>query len=338
MERKERKESSKTERIIKANFTFKDAGLGYMGAVLAILIPQFILGLIWGIGVSTAGWRDIEVVQSESFAFLIISGAVLQACIFAFYFGYTKIRRIDPIIAPQIKKMPARNWLLSAAAGVVALFGLMFTSFSFDILMTDVIGYESASLPAFDTAGRAILGIIFMAALPAVIEELISRGMVLRGLSGLGKWKAVLISAALFSLMHMNPTQTVHQFLLGVVLALVAWETGSILAPMLIHFINNALAIILEVSGFFPLLENMKTWEIIVTALVTLCAACGIIYLILRFIKKPEGGTENRDTDGDVIRRKFTDENGALTFLLAGLVIVALMWIVALVSPFIHTH
>ena len=237
--------------------------------------------------------------------------------------------------------MPPRNWLLSAAAGLAALFGLMFTSFAFDLLFTGVFGYQQPDLPAIDTAGKAVLAIVFMGAFPAFFEELIFRGVVLRGLAPLGKWKAVLISAAAFAMAHMSPAQTVHQFLLGIVMALLAWETGSILAPMLIHFINNAVAIILDFSGFS--VKEMKAWEIIVIALVTFCAVCGIIYVILRYIKKPprdeppqyafspDGKMPNGIiSESAVPKKKLIDDTAALLCLIFGFLITAVMWAMVL--------
>lgn len=322
-------------RVKRGFFTMKDAGAGFMWAVLCLLAAQFILSFIWAFGTLSFGWPDILQVQKTSFAFLIISGFGLQIVLFLFYFIYTKKMRIEPFAAPLIKNMPARNWLLTAAAGVAALLGLMFTSFAFDILFTDVFKYQGTEVPGFDTAGRAVLGVIFMGIAPAIMEEIIFRGMVLRGLSGLGKWKAVLISAAAFTMTHMNPSQTVHQFFLGIILGLIAWETGSILAPMLIHFINNALAVVLEAAGFFGLFAGMEVWAVIVTAVVTFCAVCGIMYLILRFIKKPPGGVVTAagvtGPDGNIVRPRLRDQKNALTFFIIGFIVTALMWLLGLV-------
>ena len=322
------------EKFLRKNFTLRDAGAGFLLAVLGLLIPQFILGIIWAAGTTFGGWRDFAVVQAQSFGFLIISGAALQLILGLVYFLYTRNVGADPIRAPRLQNMPARNWLLAAAAGIAALFGLMFTSFSFDLLFTGVFGYQQPDLPAVDTAGKVILAVIFMGVLPAFFEELIFRGVILRGLAPLGRTKAVLISAAAFAMAHMSPAQTVHQFLLGIVMALLAWETGSILAPMLIHFINNALSIVLDVSGFGGLIQGLKDWEIIVIALVTLCAVCGIIYFILRFVKKPPqdetplyAPAQNGET---VVKKKLTDDKRALFFLTAGFVITAVVWITAM--------
>jgi len=269
------------------DFNTGDAGSGFLLTAAFLLGAQVMLALVWIAGMRAFGWPGIEELSESSFAFIILTGIGLQAVLALFYFGYTRLNGINPFAAPRAVNMPARNWALSAAAGVTALFGLMFTSFAFGGLL-EALGYNVPEGPAADTAGRAVAAVIAIGILPAVFEELIFRGMILRGLSGLGKWKAVLISAAAFAMIHMSPAQTVHQFLIGVIMGLMAWETGSILAPMLIHFINNTLAVVLDVSGAYALFGGMLIWQIIVIALVTFAATCGIMYLILRWIKKPQ--------------------------------------------------
>jgi membrane protease YdiL (CAAX protease family) len=320
---------------LRNDFNKRDAGAGYLLAIAALLVPQFILAVVWEIGQKQGGWRTIAEIQAESFAFLIISGVALQLILGLTYFLFVRKRRIAPLRAPRVVNMPAMNWLLSAAAGVIALFGLMFTAFAFDIFFTDVLKYKEPLMPDIDNAGKAVLGVIFLGVFPSVFEELIFRGIILRGLAPLGRTKAVLISAAAFSLAHMSPAQTVHQFLIGIVMGLIAWETGSILAPMLIHFINNALAVVLEVSGFIALMEKMKVWEIVVAALVTFAAVCGIMYFILRHIKKPPQDKNEQYAfipDGNIPAqaKKLSSDKPALMFLLSGFAVAALLWILAM--------
>ena len=319
---------------LRPEFKTKEAGAGFLLAVLALLIPQFVLGIIWGLGQEGVGWRDINTVQAESFVFLIVSGAVLQLFLLLFYWLFTKTNKINPVSAPRIQSMPPRNWLLSAAAGIAALFGLMYTSFAFDILFQDVFKYKPPVLPDVNTAGRAVLCIVFMGIFPAVCDELIFRGIVLRGLAPLGRTKAVLISAAAFAMAHMSPAQTIHQFLLGIIMGLIAWETGSILAPMLIHFINNALSVVLEVSGCIDVFIALPVWEIILLAAVTFCAVCGIIYVILRLIKKPEHNESPQYTfspDGSIpaqsAKKRLIDDKPAFWFLMLGFAVTASMWL-----------
>lgn len=89
-----------------------------------------------------------------------------------------------------------------------------------------------------------------MAVMPAIGEEIFMRGTVFPGLATRNVWFGVLMSGLFFSLMHANPVQTVHQFGLGVVLALVVALSGSIWASVIIHFFNNFISITL--TAYLP--------------------------------------------------------------------------------------
>ena len=54
---------------------------------------------------------------------------------------------------------------------------------------------------------------------------------------------AMVITAAVFGLYHMNLVKFIPTGLLGLVLCIVVWRTGSIYPAMVMHFINNAISV-----------------------------------------------------------------------------------------------
>ena len=90
-------------------------------------------------------------------------------------------------------------------------------------------------------SGGFFLPLLALAIIPAVFEEMIFRGIALHGYSHLGRKKAILISAFLFALLHMNLQQAAYAFVLGSVFAFFVQRTGSIFASLLPHFCINAL-------------------------------------------------------------------------------------------------
>lgn len=84
--------------------------------------------------------------------------------------------------------------------------------------------------------------ILVMAVLPAICEELAFRGFVLSGFRHLGhRWRAIVYSALLFGLTHAILQQQILTCLVGLVIGLLAVQSGSILPGMLFHVIHNAL-------------------------------------------------------------------------------------------------
>ena len=91
-----------------------------------------------------------------------------------------------------------------------------------------------------------------------IFEEWLCRGMVLRGL--LSKMKpgwAIVVSALFFALIHMNPWQALNAFIIGVIMGYIYYKTGSLWLTMLVHFVNNGTAVVLDqISG----VEDTTYW------------------------------------------------------------------------------
>lgn len=87
------------------------------------------------------------------------------------------------------------------------------------------------------------LGYVLVIVVAPIVEEAVFRGMILRGL--LGRWPAaaaILVSAGLFALMHMNPAQFPVTFILGAVLGWIYMRTRSLGLCIAGHAINNSAA------------------------------------------------------------------------------------------------
>ena len=66
---------------------------------------------------------------------------------------------------------------------------------------------------------------------------------------------AILISALLFGVFHINPAQILPAFLIGILLAWTYYKTGSLIPCILMHILNNSLAVYLSIK--YPEAENM---------------------------------------------------------------------------------
>jgi len=85
-----------------------------------------------------------------------------------------------------------------------------------------------------------------MALTPAICEELLFRGYIQRQAErSMGIWGGILFSGVIFGLYHLRPTQAVPLAMLGVYLAWLTWRSGSIIPAMIVHFANNAFAVVL---------------------------------------------------------------------------------------------
>ena len=91
-----------------------------------------------------------------------------------------------------------------------------------------------------------------------LFEEWLCRGIVLRGLlTKMNPAWAIIISAAFFAVLHMNPWQALPAFILGLLFGYVYYKTGSLKLTMLMHFTNNTMS---AIFSKIPQFEEAETF------------------------------------------------------------------------------
>lgn len=98
-----------------------------------------------------------------------------------------------------------------------------------------------------ETAGGLAFNIFMIAFLPAIGEELLFRGVIQRIFTNWTRnyhW-GIWISALLFSALHLQFYGFVPRMFLGVLFGYLLVISGSIWLPIIAHFINNGLAVIM---------------------------------------------------------------------------------------------
>jgi len=99
----------------------------------------------------------------------------------------------------------------------------------------------------FNSTSDFLLGLIVIALLPALGEELVFRGLlqpeVFRA-SG-NHHIAIWVSAIIFSAFHMQFFGFVPRMLLGALFGYLYWWSGNLLIPMIAHFVNNGFSVLM---------------------------------------------------------------------------------------------
>ena len=98
-----------------------------------------------------------------------------------------------------------------------------------------------------------IILIITVTIIAPVYEEVIFRGILLKGMaSKINPIVALVVSALFFALVHLNIPQGINAFLLGLIIGAIYLDTGSIYLCIFAHFLNNSLGV--SISGAFQLI------------------------------------------------------------------------------------
>ena len=92
---------------------------------------------------------------------------------------------------------------------------------------------------------------IAVSLLAPIGEELLFRGFFQQFLESYWKdiTKAVLFTSLFFAIIHMNPFWFIQIYVLGVLLGYLAWKTNSIFPSLILHSLNNTIAIIISYGG-----------------------------------------------------------------------------------------
>lgn len=109
---------------------------------------------------------------------------------------------------------------------------------------------------SFDILQSGWGGILAISIVGPVLEELLFRGAITKALlQQYQPAKAILFSALLFGVFHINPAQILPAFLIGILLAWTYYKTRSLIPCIFMHILNNSLSVYLSIN--YPEAENM---------------------------------------------------------------------------------
>jgi len=133
-------------------------------------------------------------------------------------------------------------------------------------------------------------GFLTIAIAAPIFEELIFRGVILKKfLQKYSPAKAIILSATIFGIVHLNPWQFIAAFTIGAAIGWVYWKTQSVWPGIFIHFVNNSFSFYLakkyeSINTSFQDIIGNNAYYI---SLIILCLlVCYSIYLVLnRYFK-----------------------------------------------------
>jgi len=206
-----------------------------------------------------------------------------------------------PALAPTV-------WSLVAIVGAgVVLDELMFLAVTaVPVLRSpglEAMGEASASA----TLRESLMLLVPLALLPSLVEEALCRGVILRGLLHKlylprTRWIAVLVSSLFFGMLHIDPLHASAAAAMGVVLGTIALRTGSLVPPVVCHFVNNGISILTPVVGgpsLVNVLDRGHSLPVIAAGTIALCA--GLVGLF-RSTRSDLSDQDDQDGSADAHR------------------------------------
>ncbi len=218
------------------------------------------VGTIYAVQIVLVGLGTLELVASS------VSDLVVIVLLFAF----ARRRRITAADL-GLRRTPARF--------VVAALLLGLSMWYVTAWLVQLIGPpgDTEKLQQLVKEAPFALTLVALTVFPALAEELVFRGVLVPALAA--KFRAGFasaLSAATFGIYHLFPPQVVSTFVLGLVLALLAIRSRSIVPSIIVHLLNNTIAIVLAREEIPALNAWMTDYPAITLSGAIVLAGCGI--------------------------------------------------------------
>lgn len=237
--------------MLRLRYDKKDVGYTYGVAVAMMVVASLVLSLVFGS-------------EAQGWMFWLMQ-ALYTLCIGASVFIYDAIAKIHPIKASHLNVKPRFAHL---GWGILATACLIFAMMPVNSMFLDAIEAMGLKRPSVDLPSDLAGLIIVAAVLPAFCEEVVFRGAVAYSAGNMrNKLAALALSGALFALFHANPAQTLHQFVLGALLSLLALRSGSLWTSVIVHLFNNLLVVALN----YTVLGTDEFWSVRTNTGAVLC-------------------------------------------------------------------
>lgn len=206
----------------------------------------------------------------------------------------------------RVRQMKVRSFyrlnpIAPTAVGVWILFGIGANCFATLLnapiyaLLSGYDAFNAVGVAVPESMGEYILGIVFAALLPALLEEMFCRGAVLREYERYGTVFSIFAAASVFALLHMSVASFVFTWVLGLVLAVVVHKTDSLCPAVILHFSANLFSLTRDYLNALMPSGVQPIWEV-VQLFVLVIGAFGFVFaFIMLFMLHGKGRRKPRD-------------------------------------------
>ena len=110
---------------------------------------------------------------------------------------------------------------------------------------------------------KIIILIVASCIIGPIIEEIIFRKLLLKKLLiKYGERKAILIEVIIFSILHLNITEAIYAFIIGIVLSNIYLKENKLIYPIIIHSFGNLFSLIIYKYNILTVILSILLLEI----------------------------------------------------------------------------
>lgn len=214
---------------------------------------------------------DVWFVVALTIVLVLYAGSVLQLKFgLAGVFGTQMILLLVPLAVVLYTKKDIRmtygfhkTGVRSFLGALFAVFGMVSINITLSYILTSLFPVSADNVETMFSIimdGNVVSVILVTAVTPAVCEEMLFRGFIYHSMKARYRVSVSIgIVAVLFGIYHMSLIRFIPTAISGLILCCVVYKTGSIYPSMMMHFINNALNVLVtyypeRIEKVFPIL------------------------------------------------------------------------------------
>ena len=201
----------------------------------------YLVVLLLMVGLSLASSR-FEFAGNSSFLILFIIQIV---AILVPPMVYLVVKRINIKKTTRINRISLGEFFLVIGMAVFGYGVIIPINFVWNILLSKIGTPQTGTLPDISSPEQYLLALAVIALTPAIAEEFLFRGVIMRGYEKLGTRVSIVLTAIMFSLLHLSIVSLPFTLLLGILLAYIVYRSNTLFTGILYHFINNSIAVTL---------------------------------------------------------------------------------------------
>lgn len=312
---------------MKTAYNKNDLGKSFGLTVAVMLILQVVLSLAF------TKFYDKEAGQYADWAYWTIQ-TLYALALGSVTFIYARLTKTNVTTATKARVKPPIahvGWGCLATAFLV-LCMLPVNEWFLDLF--ELIGLKRPQTSIPTNLPQSVLIVLMVAVacvIPSFTEEFLFRGTITSTMEGnKNKLAALSICGGLFALFHLSAAQTLHQFVLGVFLALLYFRSGSIWTTVCVHFFNNALAVTLMFTSDGSVFIGKYAWAFAVIGALGF-AGCVVGYL---FTTKSKWGTasvqQEQETENALSAQPEKMSQMSIVMLVLACAVCLILWVLGL--------
>lgn len=185
----------------------------------------------------------LSVIILRSTGILILGGTAVYGTVW-----YTALLSVISLLPPMLfsftyekpEKRKKAGLVPSAAMTAAAVLLCM----GINIIISLLSG-TGADVPQYSDPWSFAAAVLCLCLLPALLEELLFRGIITDALCPCGEKLTVVLSAAAFAIVHSGVYAGIYAFCAGIILGILRLRSGRLTASAAAHFLTNLISLII---------------------------------------------------------------------------------------------